>query len=79
MAVPGKSSASGVACTYLGTYASTGHYMVNGTTAAQKALALELGIFYGASKGSPMMVTVIDATSTALCNIDYVTYGYINV
>jgi len=65
---------------FLNVYSTAGHYRVKGSAAgAQKAVALEPGIFYGATKGSPMIVHVIAAASTALCQLDYASYGYINV
>ncbi len=73
-------AAAGNPVYFLNVYSSTGHFRVKGAaTGAQKSDALEPGIFYATPKGAPMMVHAIDASSTALVQIDYVTYGYINV
>ena len=64
---------------FLNVYSTAGHYALHGTATAQKTMALEPGIVYGATKGSPIILHVISATSTALCTLDYASYGYINV
>lgn len=65
---------------FLNVYSTAGHYRVKGSASgAQKSDKLEPGMFYGKYKGSPMMVHTIAADSTALCQLDYVSYGYINV
>jgi len=73
-------AAAGNPVYFLNVYSTAGHYRVKGAAAgAQKSDALEPGIFYGKYKGAPMMVHVIAAASTALCQLDYASYGYINV
>jgi hypothetical protein len=64
---------------FLNVYSTAGHFALRGTAAAQRAVALEPGIVYGSTKGSPLMLHLIGNASTALCQLDYASYGYINV
>jgi hypothetical protein len=47
-------------------------------TAVTNTVAVEDGIFFGKAKGDPMMMYFLNATSTCLGAIQYLTYGYIS-
>lgn len=73
-------AAAGNPVYFLNVYSSTGHYRVKGSASgAQKTGVSDIGIFANPTKGAPFMVHAIDASSTALVQIDYVTYAYTNV
>jgi hypothetical protein len=83
--VPVSSALTGAAAAgnpvyFLNVYSSAGHFRVQGSASgAQKTDSRDIGLFYDTPKGAPMMAHVIAAASTALCQIDYVSYAYINV
>jgi len=60
-----------------GVAADTGHYRAVLTINVQTARALDGGLVYGASKGSPMIVYHANDAAAA-GSIDYVTVDYIN-
>lgn len=73
-------SAAGNAVYYLGAATTTGQYRVNQATAGtQENASSDIGLVFGSTKGSPMRVEVSDSTGTQIAEIDYVSYGYLNV
>lgn len=73
-------AAAGNPVYFLNVYSSAGHYRIKGEAAgAQAKNNSEIGLFAGNPKGAPIMAKILAAASTALCQIDYITYAYTNV
>jgi len=73
-------AAAGNPVYFLNVYGTAGHYRVKGAAAgAQQTKNSDIGLFAGNPKGAPFMAHCIQASSTGLCSIDYITYAYANV
>jgi len=76
------SAAAGNSVYYLALFSTTGagHCRWDqGAKEVQEAEYHEPGIFFGASKGSPMRVEVSDNSGSQPAELDFVSFGYINV
>jgi hypothetical protein len=73
-------AAAGNPVYFLNVYSSAGHYRVKGSASGvQKTESSDIGLLANTTKGAPLMAHVLAAASTALCQIDYITYAYTNV
>jgi len=73
-------AAAGNPVYFLNVYSSAGHFRVLGSAAgAQKSDSRDIGLFYDNPKGAPMMAHLLATASTALSQIDYISYAYTNV